>query len=570
MDKPIELLSPAGSPEALAAALRGGADAVYIGAKSFNARMNAANFGDEAIVRAARDCHRAGARLYVTLNTLILEREYPAALETARKLRESGVDALIVADLGLARELRLNFPDLPIHASTQAGVHSSDGARALAGLGFSRVVVARELKKSDILSIVSTGIEVEMFIHGALCVSHSGQCLFSSLVGGRSGNRGECAQPCRLTYNGGYPLSLKDSCLAGHVREILESGVCSLKIEGRMKSPDYVYSVTSVWRRLLDEERDAERDELDAMARVFSRDGFTDGYFTGRIDRGMNGVRSDADKQATRRTGRLPQSGDAPEREALAEPERGPVEPVIHPVAVPKGGKPFMTARFYDPASVPEEHPFKVVYLPLERYDPAKANGVMIPPVVPDGERQAVADALAKAAGKGCKYALVGNIGQIGMALDAGLKPRADFRLGAYSAETASVLRDLGAGATIFSPELTIPQLRDVKYPVGAVVYGRVPLMLLEKRLDTRSLTDRRGVRFPVVREGGRDVVLNSAVTYMADRKADLDRAGIVERHFIFTTESPADVIRVIRAYEKSIPADKSGVKEAKNIRRIK
>ena len=560
-----ELLSPAGSPEALASALRGGADAVYLGAKSFNARMNAANFDRAAIERAAADCHAAGARLYVTLNTLILEREYGAALDEARALRDAGVDALIVADLGLAREIRLNYPDFELHASTQAGVHSADGARALSALGFSRVVCARELSKENIGCVIASGVETEIFIHGALCVCHSGQCLFSSLVGGRSGNRGECAQPCRLAYNGSYPLSLKDSCLAAHVREIIGLSPASLKIEGRMKSPDYVYNVTSVWRRLLDAGRDASEKELDGMARVFSRGGFTDGYFTGRIGKSMNGVRTEADKQRTRASSaKSPGTAPAPRRAALKAPVREPsAPPALHPASIeaPRGVR--LTARFYDPGAVPQNHPFEIVYLPLDRYDPSRANGVVLPPVVTDSEREKTAEALKKAADAGCVHALVGNVGHFALAVGAGLTPHADFRLGAYSAETAEVLCEMGAEDVIFSPELTIPQLRDIKAPVGAVIYGRIPLMLLEKRLSQRTLIDRRGARFPVLRECGRDVVLNSAVTYMADRKADLDRAHITDRHFIFTTETPAETARVIRAYRDGKPA--SG-----NIRRIK
>ena len=564
-DLPLpELLAPAGSPEALGAALRAGADAVYLGAKGFNARANARNFTDGEFAAAARDCHAAGARIYATLNTLVTEREYPAALASAAFMREAGVDALIVADLGLARELRLNFPDLPLHASTQAGVHNSDGAKAMRELGFERVVAARELRAGDIAAVVAAGVPVEIFVHGALCVCHSGQCLFSSLVGGRSGNRGECAQPCRLAYNGSYPLSLKDNCLAGHVREILALGVASLKIEGRMKSPDYVYAVTRKWRELLDEGRDARPGELAEMARVFSREGFTDGYFTGRIGRDMNGVRSEKDKRMTR-AAPAPSGAPAPRRDPLAHPEREPEKPVLHPAvyAGPARGV-YSTARFADPASIPKKHPFETVYLPLEKFDPDRANGVVVPPVVTDSDRARVADALREAARAGAVHALVGNLGHLPLALDASLTPHADLRLGAYSAATAKALCDAGFADVIFSPELTVPQLRDIAWPKGAVVYGRLPLMLLEKRLGARTLRDRRGVVFPVLREWGRDVVCNSVVTYMADRRAELERAGITERHFIFTGESREEVARVIAAYEKQAPP------ASNNVRRIK
>lgn len=561
-----ELLAPAGSREALESALRAGADAVYLGGKQFNARMNAANFGDPDIAWSVERAHKCGAKIYVTLNTLILEREYREALDYVARLWESGVDALIAADFGLCREIALNFPDFPLHASTQAGVHNAEGARILNSLGFERVVAARELSRENLQAIIDTGIETEIFVHGALCVSHSGQCLFSSLVGGRSGNRGECAQPCRLCYNGeSYPLSLKDNCLAGHVREIIESGAASLKIEGRMKSPDYVYAVTSAWRRLLDEGRNATEREIDDLAAVFSRSGFTDAYYTGRIGAHMLGVRSDADKKATKRAKIKP--FDTAAREEISTPAREKIIPVMHDEEIKKR-RPLkghiLTARFYDPASIPKEHPFKTVYLPLECYDPAKANGVMVPPVITDREYNDVADKLKKAAEAGAVRALVGNIGHITMVLNAGLEPVADFRIGTYSAESSEALMSLGFKRFIYSPELTAVQLRDIKGAKGAVVYGRQPLMLLEKRIPARTLCDRRGIKFPLIREGGRDILLNSNVTYMADKQNTLDMAGIAERHFIFTTENSREVENIIRAYKAGKPA------ATQNIRRIR
>lgn len=561
-----ELLAPAGSREALESALRAGADAVYLGGRHFNARMNAANFGDEDIKWAVERAHKCGAKIYVTLNTLILEREYREALDYVARLWESGVDALIAADLGLCREISLNFPEFPLHASTQAGVHNAEGAKILGSLGFERVVAARELSREDLQAIIDTGIETEIFVHGALCVSHSGQCLFSSLVGGRSGNRGECAQPCRLSYNGDdHPLSLKDNCLAGHVREIIGSGAASLKIEGRMKSPDYVYAVTTAWRRLLDEGRDASDRELCELAAVFSRSGFTDAYYTGRIGGHMNGVRSEADKRATKQAKIKPY--DSASRREIITPVREKTVPVMHDGKIKKKKTPkgqILTARFYDPAAIPQEHPFKTVYLPLECFDPKKANGVMIPPVITDSEYSAVADKLKEAAEQGAVRALVGNIGHLKLAQDSGLIPVADFRIGSYSAETAEVLAELGFAGFIFSPELTAVQLRDIKGQKGAVVYGRIPLMLLEKRLSVRQLIDRRGVRFPILREGGRDIVLNSNVTYMADRRKTLDMAVITERHFIFTTEDRRGVENVIKLYRAAKPAP------TQNIRRIR
>ena len=294
-----ELLAPAGDFECLVAAVKGGADAIYIGGKMFSARAYAKNFDLDEIKKAVSYCHLHGVKLYVTMNILLFDNELPEALEFARGLYLAGVDALIVADLGLISLLREKLPDFELHASTQMSVNNSVGADFAHGLGCTRVVVARELSGENIREVTEKcRAEIEVFLHGALCVCHSGQCLFSSMIGGRSGNRGECAQPCRLPYNNGkYVLSLSDLSLANHISELIDSGVASLKIEGRMKSPDYVYTVTSIYRRLLDEKRNSTKVEDKKLERVFSRGGFTDGYFTGNTFSHMTGVRTDEDKR---------------------------------------------------------------------------------------------------------------------------------------------------------------------------------------------------------------------------------------------------------------------------------
>lgn len=301
-----ELLAPAGDMDCLYAAVAAGADAVYVGGKRFGARAFAKNFDIDELSLAVRYCHLHGVKLYVTLNTLIEDKELADAIAYAAELYRIGVDALIVADLGVIASIRRLVPDLEIHASTQMSVHSSLGALAASEMGITRVVPARELSLKNIRSIVENSpCEIEVFLHGALCVCHSGQCLFSSLVGGRSGNRGECAQPCRLPFNNGkYILSLKDLSLANHIPELIESGVASLKIEGRMKSPEYVFAVTHAYRQMLDEYRVANARENDVLRRAFSRGGFTDGYFVGKTEKGMTGVRSDEDKQQTKSMGR--------------------------------------------------------------------------------------------------------------------------------------------------------------------------------------------------------------------------------------------------------------------------
>ena len=302
----LELMSPAGSLEAVIAAVRGGADAVYFGAGAFNARRNAKNLSGDELAEAMRYCRLRGVKTYVTMNTLLTDRELPPARELVQELNALGADALIVQDLGVARMIRACAPDLPLHASTQMTIHNLAGALAAKELGFSRVVLSRELPLEEIRFICAHAlIETEVFVHGALCMCYSGQCFLSAAIGGRSGNRGLCAQPCRLSYSvgaqpAGNPLSLKDLSLARHLGELEAAGVTCIKIEGRMKRPEYTALVTNIYRRALDENREPTRQELDQLETLFSRDGFTDGYFVGKKGPGMFGTRQEADGREAR------------------------------------------------------------------------------------------------------------------------------------------------------------------------------------------------------------------------------------------------------------------------------
>ena len=656
-----ELLAPAGSPEALAAAIEGGADAVYFGSSAFNARMLAQNFGGDAMAEAVSRCHAYGVKAYVTLNTLVGDRELDDCLRTAEEAYRAGVDALIVADLGVASVLRRQIPELELHASTQASGHNAAAARQLADLGFSRMVCARELSLADLRTLVAESpIEIEMFIHGALCVSHSGQCLFSSLVGGRSGNRGACAQPCRLPYTVGgkeaYPLSLKDLSLAPHVPSLIDLGVASLKIEGRMKSPEYVRDVTAIWRRLLDEGRGADAAEIRRLSEIFSRGGFTDSYFRGLVPDGNNsamlGVRSADDKAASRalepfrgitRTTPIRLSaeilagapmkleaaaggrvvtvfGDEPQpartapldeeavRRCLGKlggtpyaPEaieiklgEGLMVPVsrlnalrraaidalsphtAHPDFTagadlpgrgverprPGGKQPLRVARFRRAGQVTAaaRDYFDRIYLPFGEHAKA-ADGIELPPVILDHERELAAGILREAAESGVTHALVGNLGHLDLVRAAGLVPHGDFRFNVTSGETLAALRSVGVGDCILSPELTLPQVRDFAGARSIIVYGRVPLMVLEKCAirgvadcavcahDGARLVDRRGVRFPMLRVWQhRTLVVNSRPTYMLDKAAQLRAGGVTEEHFLFTVEAPAESDAIVAA----------------------
>ena len=293
----MELLSPAGHWEAMVAAVQNGADAVYLGLESCNARRGAKNFTAQEFPQALDYCHLRGVKVYLTVNTLLTDRELPEAEGLLRQASRLGADGVIVQDWGLAALARQVVPDLPLHGSTQMTIHSLAGAERAAELGLACAVLSREQSREDIRHICAhSPIPIEVFVHGALCMCWSGQCAMSALIGGRSGNRGACAQPCRLPYaldggRMGRPLSLKDNCLAEYLQEMEAMGVTCLKLEGRMKRPEYVAVVTRIYARLLAEHRPptaAERAELD---QAFSRSGFTDWYWRGKTGYPMFGAR---------------------------------------------------------------------------------------------------------------------------------------------------------------------------------------------------------------------------------------------------------------------------------------
>jgi len=294
MFKP-ELLSPAGDFECLKAAIQNGANAVYLGSNAFSARASATNFDSGELKEAIDYAHLRNAKINLTLNTLIKNDEFEDAFEVARKAYEYGVDAIIVQDLGLAKELIKSFPNLHIHASTQMTAHNLEQVKLLEKIGFRRVVLARELSIEEIRNICeNTSVEIEVFIHGALCISYSGECLFSSMIGGRSGNRGKCAQSCRLPYrllendteiDKGYLLSPRDLCSLENLKELIDAGVTCFKIEGRMKKPEYVAIVTSIYRKYIDNiveknEKNIKLDneDLKNLSQVFNRGGFSTGH----------------------------------------------------------------------------------------------------------------------------------------------------------------------------------------------------------------------------------------------------------------------------------------------------
>ena len=478
------------------------------------------------------------------------------------------------------------------------------------------------------------------------------------MVGGRSGNRGECAQPCRLPFgNGKYPLSLKDLSLAEHIPELIDSGVASLKIEGRMKSAEYVYNVTRVYRRLLDEKRRANSDELALLRGVFSRGGFTDGYFTGRTESGMTGIRSESDKEISRTVsaadteikrvavkasavirlgvpseltlerldggGRVTVTGEAASTaessplsedgvtarlcklgntlltldpsdveltldegvnlspaalnalrrsaaEALEDTSREPTELSFTPTVSERGGKKRNTALFFDERTFlalgdSDRSFFDVCFVPLFASEAAlsRADGVYLPPIIFDRETDGVRERLSLATRLGVRYALIGNIGQLELIEGLPLEAIGDFRLNITNSSARAAYRALGIDSAVLSPELTLPMARDIGGSL--IVYGRIPLMITERcfikenfgceRCSSAALVDRMGERFPMMREAGhRNLIFNSKPTYMGDKRDELRKARLDSNHFIFSTETTAQISSVISSFKSGAP----------------
>lgn len=301
MKNKIEILAPVGNEESLKSAVLSGADAVYFGMGNFNARRNAQNFTDEQLKNAIEYCHARGVKVHITLNTLIKDCELSEVYDLIRKIAELGADAVIVQDLGVAKAIKTICPSLEMHASTQMSVGTLDGIKLLKKLGFSRAVLPRELSLEEVKYLCENSpIDLEIFIHGALCMCVSGQCLMSAFLGSRSGNRGLCAQPCRLPFkaeNGtGHDLSLKDLSLIEHIPELSEMGICSFKIEGRMKRPEYVSAAVKACKKSANGEYNY-MDKHD-LQDLFSRSGFTDGYFSNNLGKNMFGYREKENVQS--------------------------------------------------------------------------------------------------------------------------------------------------------------------------------------------------------------------------------------------------------------------------------
>ncbi|MBO4853663.1 MAG: U32 family peptidase [Oscillospiraceae bacterium] len=671
----VELLSPAGSREALVAAVQSGADAVYLGMDDFNARRGARNFSEEEFARAVSYCHLRGVRVYLTLNTLLTDRELPAAADALRRANASGVDAVLVQDWGLLTLAREIVPELPLHASTQMSIFTLSGARFAAKLGLDRVVLARELRREDIAAICrDCGAEVEVFVHGALCMCYSGQCAMSALIGRRSGNRGACAQPCRLPYGvnapagSERPLSLKDNNLSAYLQELDAMGVACLKIEGRMKRPEYVAVVTSIYRRLLDERRAPTAEESARLSAAFDRDGFTDGYYRGKLGDAMLGARPEnarwpedlfaavrknyetaehrtvpvslhctvhAGKRAeltasVERDGvshtvtvfggvpenartrdltesdlcaRLRKTGgtvfvpnqisaeldeglmlsasaiNALRREALEEMEQKlshigstrheATERPLPPCPDAPDMMPLLTcsiARAQQLTNALADQ-MEAVYIPLELLHTIDLSAfarrtrlfALLPRVFRTADEKPFRAALENT--PYLSGAVVGNAGHLPLLSQLPLEVRGDFGLNVYNSRALLFLRDQGLHSATVSFELRHQQIRDLqKYlPCEAIVYGRLPLMIMEN-CPLRSakqcsggkggvLNDRTGTAFPTLcAYGCRCEIENSRTLFLAD-KGEYKTCGLTYARLRFTTETPEECLAAARRY---------------------
>ena len=673
----LELLAPAGSPESVIAAVQSGADAVYMGFGDFNARRGAENFSQEEFAKAVRYCRIRGCKVYVTLNTLVGDRELSDAAGMARMASDLGADGIIIQDLGLIRVVREAVPDIPLHASTQMSVHNLAGVEACAQLGLTRAVLARELSYEQIAFIAKHApIETEVFVHGALCFCHSGQCYMSSLIGRRSGNRGMCAQPCRMQYSMGgrmddYPLSLKDNCLVDKLQMLEDAGVTCAKIEGRMKRPEYTAAVTEVYSKDIKERRAPTQPEYEQLERAFSREGFTQGYFNGEIGPDMFGTRQERSREqekffnavrkqyADSEVRRVPVDFYAVIREgqpvqaAVADRDghravvtggvppkaerRGVTEQNIRDQMYKTGGTPYYAENVYceiDPglhvtasevnelrrkliseltaqrAKRPDRRVQKFPPVPTDRFirkDPRMIFQVLtaeqlteelaelrpsyvyvplevlykdphctdaftqtgtvvaavLPRIITDNQVAEVANMLRQVRLSGVEEALVGNLGHIFLARQAGMRVRGDFGLNAFNSYALEVLSTAGLESATASFELRMAQIRDLKKPIDAemIVYGRLPAMVSDQCIIKNSagrcacqtpgqLSDRTGSVFPVVREFGcRNVIYNAHKLFMADKRREYETAGLWGVRMLFTTESPRECVEVAKSY---------------------
>jgi len=585
-----ELLAPAGSMDSIYAAIKGGADAVYFGGSFANARNAAKNFSGEEISAAVKLLHDHGKYAYITLNILHTDRELSSLLKFAEHCYINGADAFIIQDIGLSQIIKNYFPDIKIHASTQAAGHNLNSAKRFFDLGFSRMIAARELDRENLKYLIDNSpVEIEIFIHGALCSSHSGRCFMSFALGNtRSANRGMCAQPCRMQYNNKYALSLKDLCLAGYIKEIIEFSPASLKIEGRMKPPAYVYNVCKIYRTCLDENRNATNQEIDLLAKIFSRQGFTDGYFTKNLGVRMYGVRTNENKLDSQNYA-IPQNtirrncvGDLADtaRRVPTNLSNLQISNIKNIKINPKLCLIFNSSEQFSQVSeyIKADEILKKIYkifLPVNHQikipdEYIKITGLKLPYVLFDNEREQIINAIKNTP---INSVLIDNIGHINFVSGANIELFGNFGLNITNSYTLEEYKKMGLHAVILSPELNFAQIRDINKSIncGIVAYGKTHVMISENCLIRNNfsckvnilnninscgftgnfyLTDKTNAKFLVCGDyGHRNIIYNSVPIYLADKKDSYKNLGLFFISLNFTDENPNQIKKIISDY---------------------
>lgn len=584
MQKNIEVLAPVSSFAHLMAAISGGANAVYLGVGEHNARQMAKNISLFEVKKAIALCHNNNVKVYGALNTLVSDRELKSALNIAKVFYENGADGIIVQDEGLASLIKQAYPNIPLHASTQMSVHSLDGVLRLAKKGFKRVVLARELSKEDIIYITKNSpIQIEVFVHGALCMCFSGQCYMSAVIGRRSGNRGLCAQPCRLPYfyegKTIYPLSLKDLYLGDFVKELKDMGVASIKIEGRMKRAEFVYAVTKAYREAADG-KEISLKEKETLANVFSREGFTDGYYNNNLGKNMFGIRKDSDKLISKNTFLNIAKNYENNEENINIPEQSNIEineVDIKVTPIGKKGKPVLEARFSTTQQIPKnikELGINLIWLPFdELVNNVKFKiidveiGIELPRVIEDKNKNEFLNKLSFLKREGINKALCGTYDLVEKVREIGFEVHSNFSFNIYNSFSVKEAKNQNIKSATLSLELSFPQIRDMQkeIPCGIIGYGHIPLMFFKncvikniskcgKCKEKFKLKDRANEEFFIVKEYNcYNSLLNSKPIYLAD-KEEHKKCGLSFIRLYFTIENCSECERIIKSYSLNEP----------------
>lgn len=564
-----EILAPVGGNEQLIAAVKGGADAVYLGAENFNARRNAHNFSD--LKETVHFCHSCGVKVFVTLNTVIKNREIGAFVKTVKEIASSGADGVIVQDLGAISLIKEICPDLPLHASTQMTVHNLSGVKMLEKMGFKRAVLSRELSAKEIKFICdNTDMEIEVFVHGALCVCVSGQCYLSSILGARSGNRGLCAQPCRLDFKNkerNYAMSLKDMSLYENINELISCGVDSLKIEGRMKRPEYVYKAVLECKNALL----GSAPDMKTLKDVFSRSGFTNGYFTANITPAMFGRRTEEDVVSMGKVlGKINnelEKSDFPKKPPIEDKEYKTCEFSALTVTSSENEKK-IRVRFESVSQITDEIIKKSdsIVLPAKEIISkpeviAKFGYKLIAelPLMFYGKDSDLQSLLTKLQNLGISEVMVGNIGALYEAKTLGLTVHTDYSMNITNKYSTEFLRKIGVKTASMSFETNSKDIKGA-LPVGIIAYGYLPLMTYRscpaktkagcsKCNKTPILTDRNGTKFTVICRGAYSQLLNSVPLVLSDK---LDEIKCDFYTLYFTTESAKTCAEIFKNYQNA------------------